>query len=44
MFGLSLYALALGGPRLLGAVAPVGGVLLMAGWAAAVYEGVKASP
>ena len=44
VFGLSLYALALGGPRILGAVAPVGGLLLMAGWAAAVYEGVKASP
>jgi uncharacterized membrane protein YgdD (TMEM256/DUF423 family) len=30
----TVYALALGGPRWLGAVTPVGGLALMAGWAA----------
>ena len=34
VFGGSLYLMALGGPRMLGAVTPVGGVLLMAGWGA----------
>lgn len=29
----TLYALALGGPRWLGAVTPLGGVALLAGWA-----------
>ena len=33
LFSGSLYALALGGASMLGAVAPVGGVCLMAGWA-----------
>lgn len=33
VFSGSLYALALGAPRLLGAVTPFGGLLLMAGWA-----------
>jgi uncharacterized membrane protein YgdD (TMEM256/DUF423 family) len=32
LFSGSLYALALGAPRILGAVAPVGGSLLIAGW------------
>lgn len=32
VFGGTLYALALGGPRLLGAVTPLGGVAFMAGW------------
>jgi uncharacterized membrane protein YgdD (TMEM256/DUF423 family) len=32
-FSGSLYAMAAGGPRGLGAVTPVGGLLLMAGWA-----------
>jgi uncharacterized membrane protein YgdD (TMEM256/DUF423 family) len=34
IFSGTLYAMALGGPRWLGAITPVGGVLLMAGWAA----------
>ena len=34
LFSGSLYALALSGVGVLGAVAPVGGVCLMAGWAA----------
>lgn len=32
-FGGSLYTLALGGPRILGAVAPLGGLGYMTGWA-----------
>lgn len=32
LFSGSLYALALGAPRWLGAVTPVGGLALMAGW------------
>jgi uncharacterized membrane protein YgdD (TMEM256/DUF423 family) len=32
VFALSLDALALGAPHLLGAVTPVGGVLMLAGW------------
>lgn len=34
VFSGSLYLLALGGPRWLGAVTPVGGVLFLAGWVA----------
>lgn len=33
-FSGSLYALALGGPRWLGPVTPLGGVLMIAGWMA----------
>ena len=33
IFAGSLWAMALGGPAILGAVTPVGGVSLMAGWA-----------
>ena len=32
LFCGSLYALALGAPRLIGAITPVGGVALIAGW------------
>ncbi len=32
LFAGALYGLALGGPRVLGAVAPVGGLLLIGGW------------
>lgn len=40
IFALTLYALALGGPRWLGAVTPVGGSLIIAGWlwAAWIYQ------
>ena len=34
VFSATLYAMALGAPRWLGAVTPLGGVLLLAGWAA----------
>jgi uncharacterized membrane protein YgdD (TMEM256/DUF423 family) len=32
IFAATLYAMALGAPRWLGAVTPVGGVLMIAGW------------
>lgn len=34
IFGGTLFAMALGGPRWLGAVTPLGGLSLLAGWAA----------
>ena len=33
IFATSLYVMALGGPRILGAVTPLGGLLLLGGWA-----------
>jgi uncharacterized membrane protein YgdD (TMEM256/DUF423 family) len=32
IFSCSLYALALGAPRIMGAVTPIGGLALLAGW------------
>ncbi len=32
IFAGTLYAMAVGGPRLLGAVTPIGGTLMIAGW------------
>jgi uncharacterized membrane protein YgdD (TMEM256/DUF423 family) len=32
IFSCSLYALAFGAPRVMGAVTPIGGLLLLAGW------------
>ncbi|MEW5687873.1 MAG: DUF423 domain-containing protein [Pseudomonadota bacterium] len=32
IFSGSLYAMALGGPRILGAITPIGGTLLLVGW------------
>ncbi len=37
VFSGTLYAMAFGAPRILGAVTPVGGVLLIAGWAALAW-------
>ncbi len=37
LFSGSLYAMALGGPGWLGAVTPLGGLLLMAGWASLAW-------
>lgn len=37
----SLYALSLTGVAALGMITPVGGVLLMAGWAAVIWRGIK---
>lgn len=37
IFGGSLYLMALTGMRMLGAVTPIGGVLLLAGWAVLIW-------
>src|SRR3546814_6881889 len=37
LFALTLYAMALGGPRWLGAVTPHGGTLMIAGWLRAAW-------
>ena len=37
LFAGSLYAMALGGPRWLGAVTPVGGILFLIGWGVLVW-------
>jgi uncharacterized membrane protein YgdD (TMEM256/DUF423 family) len=37
LFSGSLYAMALGGPRWLGAITPIGGLLFLAGWATLVW-------
>jgi uncharacterized membrane protein YgdD (TMEM256/DUF423 family) len=37
LFSGSLYALTLGAPRLIGAVTPLGGLALIAGWLAFAY-------
>ncbi|HEY5071948.1 MAG TPA: DUF423 domain-containing protein [Caulobacteraceae bacterium] len=37
LFSGSLYAMALGGPHWLGAVTPIGGMLLLAGWAVLIW-------
>jgi uncharacterized membrane protein YgdD (TMEM256/DUF423 family) len=42
LFSGSLYALALTDRRRLGAITPVGGLLLLAGWALLVYGGLTA--
>jgi uncharacterized membrane protein YgdD (TMEM256/DUF423 family) len=46
LFSGSLYALALGGPRWLGPVTPLGGALLIAGWIVVLWSGLrgKAAP
>ena len=41
IFGGSLYAMALGGPRWLGAVTPLGGVGLLIGWGALLAAALK---
>ncbi len=42
VFGGSLYLLAFTGVRLLGAITPLGGLMLMAGWAALIWGAVTA--
>lgn len=44
LFSGSLYALALSGLRTLGAVTPVGGVLLLTGWSALIVASLQARP
>lgn len=41
LFSGTLYALALGGPRWLGAVTPVGGSALLAGWALSIAAALR---
>ena len=41
LFSGSLYVLALGGPRWLGPVTPLGGVALMAAWATLLFAAIK---
>jgi len=41
IFSGTLYAMALGGPRWLGAVTPVGGLLLIAGWLCLAWAGYQ---
>ncbi len=38
IFSGTLYVIVLGGPRWLGAITPIGGVLLIAGWLAFAWE------
>ncbi|MHC5011374.1 MAG: DUF423 domain-containing protein [Planctomycetota bacterium] len=42
LFSGTLYGLGLGGPRWLGAVTPIGGVALMAGWLLLARQGRRA--
>jgi len=43
-FSGSIYALVLGGPRALGPVTPLGGLLLMAGWAGLALSALRSTP
>jgi uncharacterized membrane protein YgdD (TMEM256/DUF423 family) len=40
----SLYAMALGGPSILGAVTPIGGVLFLIGWAVLAWAALSVDP
>jgi uncharacterized membrane protein YgdD (TMEM256/DUF423 family) len=42
IFSGSLYALALSGMRILGAITPIGGISFIAGWVLLAYEAVRA--
>ena len=42
VFAATLYAMALGAPRWLGAVTPVGGIGMLAGWALTAWAARKA--
>jgi uncharacterized membrane protein YgdD (TMEM256/DUF423 family) len=44
VFAGTLYAMALGGPRVLGAVTPIGGLALIIGWALIIAHAVRFSP
>jgi uncharacterized membrane protein YgdD (TMEM256/DUF423 family) len=43
-FSGSLYAMALGGPRWLGAITPIGGVLFLIGWAVLGWAALDVEP
>jgi uncharacterized membrane protein YgdD (TMEM256/DUF423 family) len=40
IFSGTLYLMAVGAPRLLGAVTPIGGLMLLAGWAILAFAGM----
>ena len=42
LFALTLYLMALGAPRWLGAITPIGGSLLIAGWLWLAWSGLRA--
>lgn len=44
IFSGTLYGMTLGGPRWLGAITPIGGVLLIAGWLAFAWEARGRAP
>lgn len=41
LFAATLYAMALGAPRWLGAVTPLGGTAMIAGWGLLVFAGTR---
>jgi uncharacterized membrane protein YgdD (TMEM256/DUF423 family) len=41
VFSTSLYALAEGAPPLVGAITPLGGLFMLAGWALAAWSGLR---
>jgi uncharacterized membrane protein YgdD (TMEM256/DUF423 family) len=41
LFAGSLYAMALGGPRWLGAITPIGGILFLLGWAVLIAAALQ---
>jgi uncharacterized membrane protein YgdD (TMEM256/DUF423 family) len=43
LFSGSLYCLALGGPKILGPITPLGGIALLAGWALLAWKAYKLS-
>ncbi|MEO5510256.1 MAG: DUF423 domain-containing protein [Longimicrobiales bacterium] len=44
IFSATLYTIALGGPRWLGAVTPIGGLCFLAGWACAAIAALQSQP
>jgi uncharacterized membrane protein YgdD (TMEM256/DUF423 family) len=44
LFSGSLYLLALGGPRFLGPVTPLGGVALIVGWLSLAWAALRSAP
>lgn len=43
LFAGSLYGLALGGPRFLGPITPLGGLFLLAGWSCVFFQNCRKS-
>jgi len=44
VFAGTVFGLALGGPRWLGAITPIGGVLLITSWALVAWHAFRAEP